>query len=686
MTTPNRAAMSAHLNELFSPKFIHKFPDAKIEIAHGNPAPNRSGFFSAFEIDKAIEFAAEKNAAGDNVYVRATLLKGDTFPGGRSKDEDFLAASHAWVDCDEAGAADKASAVTDAMGLKPSLVVVTGETPHKRAHLYFALDGVVSADELVAANKALVAAFNGDNASTNAGRILRLAGSVSYPNERKVARGYIAETTRLIPQPGAAAYSVGEITKRTLPFVSSPALAPVGAASAPSPLSALLRPVRTDHDLHDMLAATKQPGAWHGNMRSVVATLVGRGHSDSEVGLICGAYCDGGPDDPDLLKLISTARRKWNVEPRVGEANVQIDPTRPLVNIRGSADFVGEYQPADYLIDGLMQRGFLYALCSPTGTGKTAVALHLSHCVATGQPFAGREVTQGSVLYAAGENPDDLRQRFIALCDDKGVDPSEMKIDFLTLCQHGGLFGAMQEIASRASSIEGGYRLVVVDTSAAFFDQDDENNNVLAGGYARRLRTLVELPGRPCVLVPAHPTKRPASQSECLPRGGGAFIAEIDGNFTLWPSGDHVELSWAGKLRGNTKFDAPLFELREVETRTVTDAKGRPVRTVLAKEVDGSVVAAAESAESDDLQRLLLAMAENPGARRLMTIAQAAGFLSHSGTEDARTKDQMRKRVTRRMEALIATKLVERSPLAKVEYRLTSKGEMEAARATGVQP
>ena len=103
------------------------------------------------------------------------------------------------------------------------------------------------------------------------------------------------------------------------------------------------------------------------------------------------------------------------------------------------------------------------------------------------------------MLYAAGENPDDLRQRFIALCDDKDIDPSGLKIDFLTLCQHGGLFGAIEEITARASKIEGGYRLVVVDTSAAFFDQDDENNNVLAGGYARRLRTLVELPGRPCV-------------------------------------------------------------------------------------------------------------------------------------------------------------------------------------------
>ena len=184
------------------------------------------------------------------------------------------------------------------------------------------------------------------------------------------------------------------------------------------------------------------------------------------------------------------------------EPHVPLDYTRPLVSIRGAAAFVSEYRPADYLVDGLMQKGFLYSLTSPTGTGKTSVALHLSHCVTTGQPFAGREVTQGSTLYCAGENPDDLRQRFIALCDDVGIKPAEMQIDFLTLMQHGGLLGAVDQIRERALQVEGGYRLIVVDTSAAFFDGDDENGNVQAGNYARRLRTLVDLPGHPCVVVP----------------------------------------------------------------------------------------------------------------------------------------------------------------------------------------
>jgi hypothetical protein len=39
------------------------------------------------------------------------------------------------------------------------------------------------------------------------------------------------------------------------------------------------------------------------------------------------------------------------------------------------------------------------------------------------------------------------------------------------------------------------------------------------------------MPGGPCVLVACHPPKN-AGDDNLLPRGGGAFIAEMDGNLT----------------------------------------------------------------------------------------------------------------------------------------------------------
>jgi len=74
--------------------------------------------------------------------------------------------------------------------------------------------------------------------------------------------------------------------------------------------------------------------------------------------------------------------------------------------------------------------------------------------------------------------------------------------------------------------------LVVVDTVAAYFEGDDDNDNVQMGNYARLLRSMTKLPGGPCVLALAHPTKR-AADDDLIPKGGGPFLNEVDGNVAL---------------------------------------------------------------------------------------------------------------------------------------------------------
>src|SRR5262245_24722330 len=82
-----------------------------------------------------------------------------------------------------------------------------------------------------------------------------------------------------------------------------------------------------------------------------------------------------------------------------------------------SAEFVAGYVPPDYLIDGLLQRRYVYSFTAKTGDGKTAIALLLAFYVAKGRALAGREVEKGRVLFFAGENPDDVRTRWILLCE-----------------------------------------------------------------------------------------------------------------------------------------------------------------------------------------------------------------------------------------------------------------------------
>ena len=147
---PNKSDILAHLSALFSTTFVHPYPDAWIEIAYGNPAtggsPNAAEHFSVFNLEEAAEFAAEKNAAGFNIYVGAALRQGETGSelNGRASGANFLAASHSWAEFDMQEDEARIDAVLKDKRLQPGLTVVTGRTPHLRAHLYFRLAGSAS--------------------------------------------------------------------------------------------------------------------------------------------------------------------------------------------------------------------------------------------------------------------------------------------------------------------------------------------------------------------------------------------------------------------------------------------------------------------------------------------------------------------------------------------------------------
>ena len=243
------------------------------------------------------------------------------------------------------------------------------------------------------------------------------------------------------------------------------------------------------------------------------------------------------------------------------------------------------------------------------------------------------------MLYCAGENPDDLRHRMIAAADNAF---GGLALDRMHVYEPAGPQSLLQRVAEMKAYAEriGGLRLVIVDTAAAFFDGDNENDNTQAGNYARELRAaLCGLPGRPAVIVLAHPIKRPANAADCLPRGGGAFIAEVDGNLTLWGQDGEIALHWAGKFRG-AEFAAIPLTLESVETSSVMDAKGRPVKTVIAREGRPGAAEDKESRRRREIEQIMMALSRIARVRGPMQLGQAAGLLTDSGKAEQRNEYQ----------------------------------------------
>jgi hypothetical protein len=304
----------------------------------------------------------------------------------------------------------------------------------------------------------------------------------------------------------------------------------------------------------------------------------------------------------------------------------QPSPRPKWPGIISSADFVRSFTPPDYAIDGIVQTGFLYSVTASTGTGKTAILLLLSALTALGNPLGSKEVKQGRVLYFAGENPDDVGMRWIGAAHHMGFDPDDIDVYFVP-----GAFDIAALVAEVESAVDaiGGVDLVVIDTSAAYFNGTDENSNVDMGKHARNLRGLTTLPGSPCVLVACHPTKS-ADQSNLLPRGGGAFIAEVDGNLTCQKT-DHgtVKLHWQGKHRG-PDFAPIMFDLSTVNAPGLQDSRGRPIPTVMASVLsEGEVAERAVQAHREGDDVLLLVEAEPKLSQS--AIAERMGWFDKDG-------------------------------------------------------
>jgi AAA domain len=295
--------------------------------------------------------------------------------------------------------------------------------------------------------------------------------------------------------------------------------------------------------------------------------------------------------------------------------------------VQTSVEFIAGFTPPDYLIKGILQRRFLYSMTAPTGTGKTCIAMRLAAHVALGLPLGKHQVKQGKVLFMAGENPDDVRMRWIKLCEEMKIDeatenvmwfPGRAKLsDETLLCQIGKQLAALGQIS-----------FVIVDTSAAYFEGEDENSNAQLGNHARVLRALVDLPGGPTVVVTCHPTKTP-DMDNLVPRGGGAFLAEVDGNLCCSNSGGVVQLHWHGKFRGPDFAPIP-FEITAGRTNRLKDSDGELIWTVTARPITDAQQAAAERNARKHQDELMAAMRSNPRAS-LADLAQAAGWFYVNG-------------------------------------------------------
>jgi hypothetical protein len=628
-------------------------------------------------------FVKQYDKPGGAVYFCRGTLK----PGAKGRTKpDVAEIGFLWADVDFKDISDDKACVERRLAnLKypPSYTVFTGHGIHCYWQLTESVDAQAMMDRVEDDLRLLADLVGGDRQVCEIARVMRLPGSHNskfqgemIPVEILTSSGKRYELDDL-----------EEMLSETSPVILRKKRPAVITAAEDDGFAEYARegfklPINVDARLRAMTYMGGDEAGIHPTQVSVTAALMKRGEPiDEVVELVLAATRTAAGDyglrwnwraeEKSIREMCETALKKYPPRSSGGDNVVLLDNARNPTNglagplIVSSAGFLAGFIPPDYLIDGILQKRFCYSMTAPTGTGKTTIALTLTAHVAMGRSIGDIAVEKGRVLYLAGENPDDIRMRWLASADKLGFDTDNIDVHFLP-----GVF-KISEIASRIHAEVakiGPVALVIVDTSAAYYEGDDENANVQMGVHARRLRSLVNLPGEPCVLVACHPVKN-ATADNMVPKGGGSFLNEVDGNLTCTKVDSVVTLHWQGKYRGPDFAPFP-FELHTVTTDRLRDSKGRLIPSVVATPLSEKERGEAEAGSRRDEDRVLLMIAG--GERRSLTdIAMLLNWTVKGGKPN-------KAKVQRVAERLKKSKLVthERSG----SLALTPKGVKEVDR------
>jgi hypothetical protein len=178
-------------------QFVTDIVGADIHIAAIEPDGAIEGSYFGENEAAAVEMALKRNLEGRNIYWTANRCHPDA--GTKPTKEEISSARFAHVDIDppkDGSHFDKASVIRqlEACGLPPSVIVHSGNGVQA---LWRLADDTNDLERVEAINRAIAQRFGGDSGH-NVDRLLRVPGTVNYPNAAKRKRGCIPVMSRLV--------------------------------------------------------------------------------------------------------------------------------------------------------------------------------------------------------------------------------------------------------------------------------------------------------------------------------------------------------------------------------------------------------------------------------------------------------------------------------------------------------
>lgn len=430
---PEQDSIKAHLEALFAPA-RETYPRGLIELRYGRDGSlSQIAYFNLREdgIAEAAAFAANRNREGANVYVGVNPRKPTTDTSRAGSAQDVEIAFWHFADLDKADAV--ANAGKRIRALPPTMTVNTGTIPHRRPHLYWQLEEPVSNMEAwTERQRGIAQALEGDSV-IDPPRIMRLAGTVNFPTQKKLQAGYQTERTSLKQffDEERAPVSPDEVA-RAFP-VREGATNPV----TPDGMNTLQAMAVDRHGVRpaDYIARIQADDNWHNNTRDLVAHWVSIGWTDAEIllaapGLTLPGYAVA-DTERSLLQYLHSARTKFNVpepQPEVDRV-AQVEEAAAAFH---ATPFVwrdeASIPPRKWLYGRHLLRKFLSVDIAAGGIGKSSVKIGEALAMASNRPIYGKDIQEGPLgvwIYNLEDPNEETERRIHAAAKRFGLRPED---------------------------------------------------------------------------------------------------------------------------------------------------------------------------------------------------------------------------------------------------------------------
>ena len=428
--------------------------------------------FKHTDIDDAVQHAEAMNNAKANIYMCINPVDPITpIPAGKAaKDTDILAAFYCFADADTEGAMEN---IKQFAGPKLTMSVKTGSTPFARGHAYWQLEEPCkNLDAWREVQKSIAASLHTDPAVINPSRIMRVAGTVSWPNQKKQDKGYVPELVTMRTE-----FSTDRDPQ---PMERMMRAFPKAEAKPTSSLDIDLGQQAMDRQMavQNVLAGDD----WHLNMVRLVGSYVNKGLSDEEIHAITDSFTLAGytVDDTrnEVQKAIDGARDKgWTPPP---------DPVQQRIEQQNEALSEDKKQswPTPYEMFNALTlprrewvygydyiRKYISVTASAGGIGKTSLINVEALAIATGKPLLGVAVKQQTNVWVINlEDPiSEMQMRTIAAMQHYGITPEEVK---------GRLFMDGEDTMQITLAAEGRDGLITNDDMLAAMIRVVKQNNI----------------------------------------------------------------------------------------------------------------------------------------------------------------------------------------------------------------